>query len=110
MNGGRVDSFGLTLLTPYRRNSKSSPYVENLRRSYEPARSVLIRERNTTGGITLPAATVNFGVEGRPTPFGTAAAIDVIAPLTCSSELRCPGLRIDAGGAVRLCGNQLSCT
>ncbi len=74
------------------------------------AAPVLIRERNTTGGITLPAATVNFGVEGRPTPFGTAAAIDVIAPLTCSSELRCPGLRIDAGGAVRLCGNQLSCT
>lgn len=74
------------------------------------AAPVLIRERATTGGITLPTATVNFGAEGRPTPFGTSAAIDVVAPVSCSSELRCPGLRIDAGGAVRLCGNQLSCT
>jgi len=30
---------------------------------------------------------------------------------TCSTELRCPGLRVDAGGAMRLCGNHLdSCS
>lgn len=75
-----------------------------------PATPVLIRERSTTGSITLTTATVNFGVEGRPTPFGTAVAIDVAGPTSCSSDVRCPGLRIDAGGAVRLCGNQLSCT
>lgn len=75
-----------------------------------PATPVTLRERNTTGGITLPTASVNFGSEGRPTPFGTSAAIDIVAPVVCSADLRCPGLRVDAGGAVRLCGNQLSCS
>ncbi len=74
------------------------------------AAPVVIRERLMTGGVSLPTANVNFGTEGRPLPFGTSAAIDVIATVFCSSELRCPGLRIDAGGAVRLCGNQLSCS
>lgn len=75
-----------------------------------PATPVVLRERNTTSGISLPTATVNFGTEGRPLPFGTSASIDVVATVVCSSELRCPGLRIDAGGAIRLCGNQLSCS
>ncbi len=74
------------------------------------ATPVLIRERNTTGGVSLPTSAVNFGTEGRPLPFGTSSAIDVIATIVCSGELRCPGLRIDAGGAVRLCGNQLACS
>lgn len=75
-----------------------------------PAAPVTLRERNTSGGVTVPNATLDFGSEGRPTPFGTSGAIDVSASgVVCSSDLRCPGLRVDAGGAVRLCGNQQSC-
>ena len=71
---------------------------------------VTLRERATSGGVSLPTASVNFGSQGRPVPFGTSASIDVSASgITCSGDLRCPGLRVDAGGAVRLCGNQLSC-
>jgi type IV fimbrial biogenesis protein FimT len=68
--------------------------------------------------ITLPApvqaaaaATFTFGSDGRPAPFGTSVSVNLVAPgQTCSSDRRCPGLRIDAGGAVRLCGDhQVSC-
>lgn len=45
-NGVRFDSFGLTPLTPYHLNSKTAPYVEELPASYEPARTVLIEERD----------------------------------------------------------------
>ena len=41
--------------------------------------------------------------------FGTAFAVDMgAADTTCSSERRCPGLRVDAGGAVRFCADRLS--
>jgi type IV fimbrial biogenesis protein FimT len=58
-------------------------------------------------------ATFDIGSDGRPAPFGTAVAVNLgISGLSCSgTNVRCPGLRIDAGGAVRLCGNYLSgCT
>jgi type IV fimbrial biogenesis protein FimT len=77
-----------------------------------PATPVTLRERNVTGTTTLPTATVNFGSEGRLTPFGSAdVSINLSATgVTCSSDLRCPGLRVDSGGAIRLCANQLSCS
>ena len=57
----------------------------------------------------VTAVTMNFGSDGRPTPFGTAWAVNLGATgVTCSDTHRCPGLRVDAGGAVRLCGNRLS--
>ena len=45
-NGLRFDSYGLTPLTPYHLNSKTAPYVEELPASFEPARTVLIEERD----------------------------------------------------------------
>jgi type IV fimbrial biogenesis protein FimT len=30
--------------------------------------------------------------------------------LTCSSDFRCPGLRVDGGGTMRLCADKLACT
>jgi type IV fimbrial biogenesis protein FimT len=76
-----------------------------------PAAPVVLRQRTLTGDVLAPTATFDFGPEGRPSPFGTAVAINLSASGgTCSTELRCPGLRVDAGGAVRLCGNyQVSC-
>lgn len=70
----------------------------------------LIRESTLTGNvIASPAVVLDFGSDGRPAPFGTSVATNFVNPgMTCSSETRCPGLRVDAGGAIRLCGNHLS--
>ena len=77
----------------------------------------LLRERTLPGGVTAAAATVDFTPRGYPvnravTPSVdfASASIDLSLPgVTCSSDQRCPGLRIDAGGGIRLCGNKLSC-
>jgi len=82
----------------------------------DPANTTLLRERTLAGGVTAAAATVDFTPRGYPVNRAVnpsvdfvAAAIDLGLPgVTCSSEQRCPGLRIDAGGGIRLCGNKLS--
>lgn len=73
---------------------------------------VVLRERTLPGSVTAPVSTLDFGTEGRPAPFGTAGSVDLGSTgVTCSVDLRCPGLRVDAGGAVRLCGNyQVNCS
>lgn len=77
-----------------------------------PAAPVQLRARTLPANVSAPAATFDFGPEGRPTPFGTAVSLNLfITGATCSVDMRCPGLRIDAGGAMRLCGNhQVNCT
>ncbi|MBK9359798.1 MAG: GspH/FimT family pseudopilin [Rubrivivax sp.] len=76
-----------------------------------PGAPVLLRARSFTDGVTAPVGNFTFGPEGRPAPFGTAVSINLsMTGATCSTELRCPGLRVDAGGAARLCANQqVSC-
>jgi type IV fimbrial biogenesis protein FimT len=71
---------------------------------------VVLREHTLPGQVAAAAAlTADFGSDGRPLPFGTALAVNLAMPgTTCSGETRCPGLRIDAGGGVRLCGNYQS--
>lgn len=70
---------------------------------------VVLHERTLSGDVTAPAATLDFGSEGRPTPFGTSGSINLsVAGFACSDDTRCPGLRVDAGGATRLCGNHLN--
>jgi len=70
----------------------------------------LIREVAFAEPVTVATTTVfDLGSDGRPRDFPTAVSVNLnIAGQTCSSDRRCPGLRIDAGGAVRLCGNHLS--
>lgn len=73
----------------------------------DPANPVVLRERSLADGVSAPAATVDFGSQGWPANL-TAAGIDLThATATCSSDHRCPGLRVEAGGAIRLCGNHL---
>lgn len=76
-----------------------------------PGAPVLLRARSFADGVTAPVTTFTFGPEGRPAPFGTAVSVNLsMTGVTCSTELRCPGLRVDAGGAARLCANrQVSC-
>ena len=84
-----------------------------------PASPVVLRERSLAPGVTAATttstagiSTLDFGSEGRPVSFGTSVSIDLsMSGITCSGDLRCPGLRVDAGGAVKLCGDRtLSCT
>ena len=71
---------------------------------------VLVREHRLPDGLDAGAATIDFGARGTPLPFGTGVAIDLTkSGATCSSEFRCPGLRFDGAGGVRLCSNKLSC-
>lgn len=76
-----------------------------------PDAPVVLRARTLNNGVTAPNTTFDFGPEGRPAPFGTAVSVNLaMSGASCSADLRCPGLRIDAGGATRLCGNhQVSC-
>jgi type IV fimbrial biogenesis protein FimT len=74
----------------------------------DPDVVVLLRERTLVGTVVAPVATIDYGSEGRPVPFGTVGSIDLsMASVTCSDDARCPGLRVDAGGATRLCTNHL---
>jgi type IV fimbrial biogenesis protein FimT len=68
----------------------------------------LLRSRTLPDGVTADAAvTVAFGGEGRTMPFGTPYTIDLSKTgLTCSSDYRCPTVRVDAGGAVRMCADR----
>lgn len=73
----------------------------------DPANPVVLRTRSLAAGVTVATATVDFGSQGWPTNL-TAVAINLSSTTaTCSDEYRCPGLRVEAGGAIRLCGNQL---
>ena len=71
----------------------------------------LVRRRVLGEGLSAKvAAQIDFDSRGIPNPFGTAREINVAkSGVTCSAELRCPGLRVDGGGGVRLCANQLDC-
>jgi type IV fimbrial biogenesis protein FimT len=55
---------------------------------------------------------LDFGSDGRLRPPGAGVpppdlvAINlVMAGSVCSADRRCPGLRVDAGGSIRLCGD-----
>jgi len=73
--------------------------------------NALIHERVLPHGVSVDvASTLDFGSAGRPASFGDQYRVDLSAAgVTCSVEYRCPSLRVDAGGAVRLCGNRLDC-
>lgn len=66
---------------------------------------VVLDTRTLPQGVSAEAAVkVDFGSEGRPVPFGSGGLVKLqLAGVTCGSAYRCPALRVDAGGAVRLC-------
>jgi len=74
------------------------------------AAPVVIRDRLFPDRIAAEVVTVDFGSDGMTRPRGTDATVDIGGTsVTCSEEYRCPRLQIDAGGALRLCANKLSC-
>jgi type IV fimbrial biogenesis protein FimT len=71
----------------------------------DPDNEVLVRETVLADGISAAAADIDFGGEGRPLGFAAGSINLSSAAHACSTEIRCPGLRVDGGGAIRLCGD-----
>lgn len=76
------------------------------------ASPVTLRTRSFGGNVSVSAdATVEFAGDGRLSSWPTGATIALqSSAVTCSEEQRCPSVIIEAGGAIRLCGNKLSCS
>lgn len=71
----------------------------------DPDNPVVLKTVELTHGVTADDATIDFGGEGRPLNFDAASLNLSTSGLSCSTEIRCPGLRVDGGGAIRLCGD-----
>lgn len=72
------------------------------------AAPVTLRSRDFAGGISTDVLDVDFGSDGMTRPLGTDVSIDLAyAGVTCSADQHCPRLRIEPGGAMRLCGDKL---
>ncbi len=71
----------------------------------DPDNPVVLRTVPFSHGIAAAEAEIDFGGEGRPLDFA-AASVNLSHPSeSCSADIRCPGLRVDGGGSVRLCGD-----
>lgn len=75
------------------------------------ANGTVVRSQVLPDGVRLASATsVDFGSEGRPWPTGSTQTFNFIkSGVTCSTDIRCPALVVEAGGTVRLCGDQNNC-
>ncbi len=68
----------------------------------------LLREFTLATPVTAAAnVDLDFASSGRPATGNDLAANLVMAGSACTADRRCPGLRVDAGGAVRLCSDTL---
>lgn len=69
----------------------------------------LLRQFNLASPVAAAAdVNLDFASNGRPVAAAALAANLVMPGSTCSTERRCPGLRVDAGGAVRLCSDHVN--
>lgn len=74
---------------------------------------VLLSEQTLASPLAAATPTsIDFGSDGRLRPPGVGLPAPdvlgvnlVLTGSTCSADRRCPGLRVDAGGAIRLCGD-----
>jgi type IV fimbrial biogenesis protein FimT len=74
----------------------------------DPDAPVVLFERTLSDGVSMSDETVDFNGEGRTVGFAAGAVNLSSTSATCSSEIRCPGLRIDGGGGMRLCSDHTS--
>lgn len=74
----------------------------------DPVNPTVLRTRTISADVSAPVAQVNFSSQGSTVNLVAGSINLAHAAATCSSDHRCPGLRVDAGGAIRLCGNHLA--
>ena len=73
----------------------------------DPNNLVTLRTRSLADGVSGDTGSVTFGSQGWTTNL-TAVSINLaLSTVTCSADYRCPGLRVEAGGSIKLCGNHL---
>ena len=63
----------------------------------------VLRTRTMPEGISFGTQQLAFGSTGRPMPLKDSTINLSLAGATCSADVRCPAVRVDAGGAVQLC-------
>lgn len=75
----------------------------------DPAVPITVRAHYLPEGSVMPPTVFSFGSSGATIdPPLMPVAVDLSHQTAiCSDQFRCPGLRIDAGGAIRLCANKL---
>ncbi len=78
----------------------------------QTADGVVLRQRVLGQGLSVAAnVTISFSSRGTTLPLGADAEVDIVrSGLVCTAEMRCPGLRVDGGGGVRLCPDKLNCS
>jgi type IV fimbrial biogenesis protein FimT len=75
----------------------------------DPANPVQLRSRMFAADVQAPTTSIDFSSSGWPTDFNAVSINLTHVTASCTADTRCPGLRIDGGGAVRFCGNTLTC-
>lgn len=71
-----------------------------------------LRSRVLSAKVRAGNGVINFGGTGAQTPLAGATAVTVevsMQDMSCSSDLRCPALKVEVGGGMKLCNNKLSC-
>lgn len=71
----------------------------------DPDDPVVVRSVPLGPDAAADDMSIDFGGAGRPLDFASAEVDFTSSKFTCSTEIRCPGLRIDGGGAIRLCAD-----
>lgn len=62
--------------------------------------------------ISATNSTINFGGTGAQTPLAGAATVTLgvgMTGVTCTTDVRCPALKVQVGGGMQLCPNKNSC-
>lgn len=71
----------------------------------DPDAPAVLFEKFFVDGVSMDAVDIDFSAQGWPVDFA-AAAIDLgSSAASCGGNIRCPGLRVDGGGGIRLCGD-----
>lgn len=64
----------------------------------------VLRTVQLPNGVAVTATKASFNSAGQLTPFGTTVTLATSLPTkTCSSSLRCPVVKIEAGGSANIC-------
>jgi type IV fimbrial biogenesis protein FimT len=68
--------------------------------SRSPVETIRTRTLPAPVAASGPTQTIEFASAGRTRPFGTAYSVDFVHEnLTCTADLRCPRLNVNAGGS-----------
>jgi type IV fimbrial biogenesis protein FimT len=74
------------------------------------ATSATLRQHPLPGDVTAENATIDFASQGWTNDLLDRTIALGRPSVACGDAVRCPALRVEAGGAVRLCGDKRNCS